>query len=120
MKTPKQRAGGAKVASPYHDASNPEVATTLNNIKAQGEHKLALEKYHESLRVKEATFGKNHPDVATTLDNMGRVYEAQGQHKLALEHFQDALRIQSLFLPDDHPDRLDTLESVQRLSIVPN
>eukprot|EP00669_Euglena_mutabilis_P007139 TRINITY_DN251_c0_g1_i1.p2 TRINITY_DN251_c0_g1~~TRINITY_DN251_c0_g1_i1.p2 ORF type:complete len:106 (+),score=11.68 TRINITY_DN251_c0_g1_i1:41-358(+) len=48
--------------------------------------------------------GEDHPDVATTLNSIGSVYESQGDYSQALEYHGKALRIRRTALGDDHPD----------------
>ena len=56
-----------------------------NVYRKQSKFTDALREYEEALRIEMATFGKNHPEVATTRSNMASVYSKQS--KLA-----DALR----------------------------
>jgi len=38
--------------------------------KSQGQYEKALEKYTESLRIRESIYGHDHPDVADSLNNI--------------------------------------------------
>ena len=68
-----------------------------------GQHELALESYAKALRIKQRVHGEDHPDTATTYNNMANVYDDQGKHELALELFAKALRIYQKMLGEDHP-----------------
>ncbi|CAF4116290.1 unnamed protein product, partial [Rotaria sordida] len=46
---------------------------------------------------------RNHPDLATTLDNIGFVSYKIGKFKAAIKLYQQALRINAIALPFDHP-----------------
>jgi tetratricopeptide (TPR) repeat protein len=67
-------------------------------------YNLALEKYTESLRIDRAIYGSDeHSSIATTLHNIGLVYNAQGQYNLALEKYTESLRIyRAIYGSDEH------------------
>jgi Tfp pilus assembly protein PilF len=44
-----------------------------------------------SLAIREKALGPNHPDVATSLNNMGLLYERQGQYAEAEPLYKRAL-----------------------------
>jgi tetratricopeptide (TPR) repeat protein len=46
---------------------------------------MALVEYRESLRIKRAAYGNEHPNVAVTLRAMGNVYHDKGHYKHALD-----------------------------------
>lgn len=46
------------------------------------------------------TPGEDHPDVATTYNNLGNVYQSQGDYAKALEYHEKALRIRLKVLGD--------------------
>jgi tetratricopeptide (TPR) repeat protein len=49
-------------------------------IYDQGRYADAEPLYKRSLAIREKALGPNHPDVATSLNNMGLLYERQGQY----------------------------------------
>jgi len=51
---------------------------------------LAREHYMQDLKNEEADHGSNHPHVAISLNNLGRVLIAQGNIKDALLHFPES------------------------------
>ena len=61
----------------------------------------AMMLYRRALRNAIKKYGKNHPDVGITLNNIGNVYSHQGNHDKALECFNNAL---SAFYDREHPD----------------
>ena len=52
--------------------------------------------------------GDDHPDVATTYNNMAIVYNKQGNYDKVLEYYEMSLVIRLKKLGDDHPDVANT------------
>ena len=46
----------------------------------QGENDRAEQLYRRSLAIREKALGPDHPDVATSLDNLAKLYQAQGKY----------------------------------------
>ena len=65
---------------------------------------LALEYYIKSLSIELNTFGQNHPDVATSFNNIAFVYKAKGDYNKALEYFTKWLSVKLITLGVDHPE----------------
>jgi Tfp pilus assembly protein PilF len=65
-----------------------------------------------ALRIEEAQFGPDHPQVATTLNNLGVVWGDLGQPAKALEVFERALRILEGAYGPDHPQVAATLSNL--------
>jgi tetratricopeptide (TPR) repeat protein len=59
--------------------------------------------YERALRIDEAAFGLDHPDVANYVNNLGWVLNAQGDLAGARAHYERALRIWEQQLGPDHP-----------------
>ena len=53
----------------------------------------ALEFYQKALKIWLQVLGENHPDVATSYNNIGFVYNNLGEYDKALEFHQKALKI---------------------------
>ena len=78
--------------------------------------------YHESeywkkraLAIDEASLGKDHPDVATTLSNLALLYQATNRLKEAEPLMQRALAIAEASLGKDHPDVATALNNLAML-----
>jgi len=73
------------------------VATTLNNIGrihfTCGRLDMAIESYSESLSIRRAILGPDHPDVAATVYNAGQTFHQLGQLTKALETYREFVRI---------------------------
>jgi tetratricopeptide (TPR) repeat protein len=73
---------------------------------------LALVEYRESLRIKRAAYGNEHPKVAATLHSMGDVYYRQGQYVLALDEYRESLCIERAAYGNEHPRVAATLHNM--------
>ena len=62
-----------------------------------------------------ALFGEQHPDIATSLNNIGSWYGRQGDMKAALEYTQRSLTMKQDFLGAQHPS---TLQNAANVAIV--
>ena len=78
----------------------------------QGDYAKALEYYFKDLKISEKVLGKEHPDTATSYNNIAWVYRAQEQYALSLEYYTKALRIWDRIFGANHPDTLDVKESI--------
>ena len=70
-----------------------------------------------ALRIDEAVFGPDHPNVATDVNNLGSVLQALGDRAGARECFQRALGIFRQRLPPDHPYIRITEENLRRVAL---
>lgn len=65
---------------------------------------LALEYYNKALTFAKEKYGEGHPDVATSYNNIGGVYDSQGDYAKALENYERSLKIRLGIFGEDHPD----------------
>ena len=64
----------------------------------------ADEAWRKVLRIQTALYPQGHPDLATSLNNLGALLECQGEYDTARGYFQQALAIcQQLYSDDQHP-----------------
>jgi CHAT domain-containing protein len=56
------------------------------------------------LAIREKTLGHDHPDLATTLNNLASLYDSQGRYADAEPLYQRSLAIAEKVLGRDHPD----------------
>jgi tetratricopeptide (TPR) repeat protein len=99
-----------------HDDSSAtlgELMLYLGTIyRNDARYDLALVEYRESLRIKRAAYGHEHPRVAVTLHCMGSVYHDQGQYERALEQYRESLRIKQAVYGHEHPEVAVTLHNM--------
>ena len=61
--------------------------------------------------IREKALGPEHPDVATSLNNLAVLYRAQGQYAEAEPLYQRALAIRKRVLGPEHPKVATCLEN---------
>ena len=68
-----------------------------------GEYDKAIEAYQQALAICRKVLGEEHPETATSYNNLGLVYYSKGEYDLALEYCQKALAICRKALGEEHP-----------------
>ena len=56
------------------------------------------------LEIRGRVLGQNHPDIATSYNNIGNVYFYKGDYDRALEYYLKAVKIKESVLGGNHPD----------------
>ncbi len=78
-----------------------------------GEYSKALSYYEKDLEISQKTLPANHPDLATSYNNIGGVYRNMGEYSKALSYYERALDIWQRSLPPNHPDLKSVKESIE-------
>ena len=71
--------------------------------------------YERALAIREKVLGAEHPDTASSLNNLAGLYYAQGEYAQALPLFQRALAIYEQVLGKDHPHTKTVRENYAQL-----
>ena len=71
--------------------------------------------YERALRIDEAAYGPDHPDVGTDANNLGFALHAQGDLSGARALFERALRIFRAALGDEHPSTQTVSQNLESL-----
>ena len=93
-----------------HYSNKLELAATLNCLGVLHFHlpksdtSRAMDYYLKALEMRKELHGSHNRDVATLLNNIGRVYYIKGAYDKALEKYLDALDIRRSLLGRDHLD----------------
>jgi len=91
-------------------ANDALLAAATNNLGALyfwlGEYQKALAMLEEGLRLRRATHGDDHPDVANSLLDLGCTEFRLGQTDAAIEHLTKSVDIRSRKLGAAHPETL--------------
>ena len=69
-----------------------------------GEYSKALSSYKQSLEIMKVVLPPNHPNLATSYNNIGSVYMNMGEYSKALSSYEQSLEIRKVALPPNHPD----------------
>ena len=100
----------AQVVTPWLEQwqiASEAVGTLLNQmgyyLHAMGNYTLALPLYQQALQIREQVLGQQHPDYASSLNNLAGLYESQGEYQQALPLYQQSLTICKQVLGNQHP-----------------
>ena len=85
------------------------------SLYKQGRYDQAVVAEKKALQVAEQNLGPDHPDVATSLNNLAGLYREQGQYAQAEPLFKRSLAIWEKALGPDHPDVATTLNNLAAL-----
>ena len=90
----------------------------MNNLasgyRAAGQLDRALPLLEETLALRKAKLGPDHPDTLTSMNNLADGYRAAGQLDRALPLYEETLALRKAKLGPDHPDTLDEHEQPRR------
>jgi tetratricopeptide (TPR) repeat protein len=81
----------------------------------QGEYEKAEPLYNESLKIRKKVHENEHPDVASSLNNLALLYENQGRYEEAEPLYKESLKMRKKFLGDKHPDVAGSLNNLAEL-----
>ena len=81
----------------------------------QGRYAEAEPLYKRALAISEKAIGPEHPDVAASLGNLGKLYQAQGRYAEAEPLYNRALLISEKVLGADHPKTTTLRSNLQKL-----
>ena len=81
-----------------------ELIGKANTLYQQRRYREAENIYKEAIKVAEDTFGSDHPNVATSLNNLAELYISKGNYSEIEPLYERALGILEKALGPDHPD----------------
>ena len=80
-----------------------------------GDYRRAVVVAQKALEVAERNVGPEHPDVATSLNNLAELYRTQGDYAKAEPLYRRSLAIKEKALGPDHPNVATSLENLAAL-----
>ena len=92
-----------------------ELNARVEKLYQQGQYAEALKDAEGAVKVAETTFGPDHPNLATSLNNLAELYRTQGKHAEAEPLHKRALSIREKALGKDHPDVAQSLNNLAEL-----
>ncbi len=100
-----------------HGAEDADLGKEYNNIGYFidgffADSDLALEYYGKALAIWEKVLGTEHPDTATSYNNIGVVYKSMGDYDKALEYYGKALAICEKVLGTEHPSTATSYNNI--------
>ncbi len=82
------------------------------NLNAQGKYAAAQPLYEKALEIRRRLLTDDHPDTATSYNNLAVNLNAQGKYAQAQPLYEKALEIRHRRLTDDHPDTAQSYNNV--------
>ncbi|CAF4214545.1 unnamed protein product, partial [Adineta steineri] len=88
-----------------HNGKKAHYYDQLGEISyCQGDYEKAIWYYEHAFEIREKTLPLNHPDMATSYNNIGLGYQNIGEYSKALSFCEQAVEIRQKTLPSNHPD----------------
>ena len=107
--------------TPATTQNNPELAEAerlnqqVTELSNQGKYAEATPLAERALAIREKILGAEHPDVATSLNNLALLYDHQGKYSQAEPLYLRALAIHEKVLGAEHPDVAASLNGMASL-----
>ncbi|MBD2298525.1 tetratricopeptide repeat protein [Nostoc sp. FACHB-190] len=92
-----------------------ELSKQVANLYHEGKYSTAIPLAERVLVIREKVLGKEHPFVATSLNNLATLYQAQGKYQQAEPLYQRSLAIFEKVLGKEHPDVAESLNNLAGL-----
>ena len=81
----------------------------LSPYEALGALDNALKYYLKSIEISRRLYGELHPDIASSFNKIGPVYNSLGDSKKVLEYFLMSVNIRKRLYSEHHPDVAQSL-----------
>ncbi|WP_197528187.1 CHAT domain-containing tetratricopeptide repeat protein [Posidoniimonas polymericola] len=95
------------------DASKGALLHNLANLLLeQGDYATARKYYEDSLAISRKLYGKEHTEVAHSLNNIGLLLASQEDYTAAKKYYEEALAIYRKVYGNEHPDTAMTLDNL--------
>ncbi|CAF1218191.1 unnamed protein product [Adineta steineri] len=78
-----------------------------------GDYPIALSYHEKALEIFQKTLPSNHPDLATSYNNIGWVYRNMKDYSKTLSYYERALNIWQCALPSTHPHIKNVKNSIE-------
>lgn len=98
-------------SDPYWEMNSFDLSTTTNV-----NYEKTLSIYEKALQIQTRSLPNDHPHLANTYNNIGRIYTEWGNYYHAVLNFKKALEIQLKKLSPDHSDLAITYSNFGRMS----
>ena len=87
----------------------------ISNLYQQGHYEEAAGLAEKAVNLSRSFVGEEHPDFATSLNNLAGVYAAMGNHAAAVTLYRQALEIKRHVLGEQHPEFATSLFNLAAL-----
>jgi tetratricopeptide (TPR) repeat protein len=93
--------------------NNPSYLNITGNFYSLlGAYDKAIGHHEQALAIRQAVLPSNHPDIAASLNNLGRVWYYKSNYDKAIGYHEQALAIRQAVLPSNHPDIAESLNNL--------
>ncbi|MHC9538940.1 MAG: tetratricopeptide repeat protein [Vulcanimicrobiota bacterium] len=89
-----------------------ELNMKVQQLYNEGKYEEGIKIARQALEVAEKTFGNEHPNTATSLNNLAILYNDQGSYTEAEPFYKRALAIREKVLGPEHPDTANSLDNL--------
>ncbi|BBD62071.1 peptidase-like protein [Nostoc sp. HK-01] len=89
-----------------------ELNQQVIKLYKEGKYSTAIPLAKQALDIREKVLGKEHPLVATSLNNLAELYRIQGEYQQAEPLYQRSLAIREKILGKEHPDVATSLNNL--------
>ena len=104
------------IAQTREDEIAAALCASLDNyLDSVGAYNTALPYSQRALAIREKVLGSDHPDTATSLNNLGYLHRAVGDYEGARPYYQRALDIREKVLGPEHPKTALSLNNLGAL-----
>ena len=87
----------------------------VQTLFKQGKYQEAIPLAEKAVEIAKRVYGPEHPDTATSLNNLAVLYRDMGEYAKAEPLYQEALRIRQKVLGSEHPDTAISLNNLAGL-----
>jgi len=92
-----------------------QLTQQVNDLYGAGRSGEAIPLAERALAIREAQLGAEHPDTASSLNNLASLYESMGRYREAEPLYKRALAIREAQLGAEHPDTASSLNNLASL-----
>ncbi|MBE9005109.1 tetratricopeptide repeat protein [Fortiea sp. LEGE XX443] len=92
-----------------------ELNEQVVKLYQEGKYTTAIPLAERALAIREKVLGKEHPDVASSLNNLALLYDSQGNYQQAEPLYLRSLAILEKVLGKEHPDVASSLNNLAEL-----
>eukprot|EP00058_Branchiostoma_floridae_P010069 XP_002595557.1 hypothetical protein BRAFLDRAFT_64626 [Branchiostoma floridae] len=97
----------------YHEQSLQMRRSSLCKLR---DHRKAISYFEQSLQMTRSSYGEGfaHPDIASSLNNLGAAWSNLGDHRKAVSYYEQSLQMRRIIYGEDtaHPDIASSLDNL--------
>ena len=87
----------------------------IQKLRSEGQYNQAVTTAEKALKAAEKTFGPDHPNMATSLNNLAEIYMILGEYAKAESFYKRSLAIYEKMFGPDHFNMVRHLNSIAKV-----